>query len=72
MRTIIDIPDEQVLPLAEQCRQESISRSELIRRAIALYLEQRRRTERDVFGLWRERQQDAVEYQRSLRAEWGE
>ena len=72
MRTIIDIPDEQIRPLAEQCKEESISRAELIRRAIALYLEQRRRKGRDAFGLWRGRGQDGVEYQRSLRSEWGE
>jgi hypothetical protein len=70
MRTIIDIPDEQLRPLTEQCRHESISRAELIRRAIDLYLAQRRVQGKDVFGLWRGRDKDGVEYQRSLRAEW--
>jgi hypothetical protein len=72
MRTIVDIPDAQLRPLAEQCRKQSISRAELVRRAIDLYLEQRQGKGTDVFGLWRGRGQDGVEYQRSLRAEWCE
>jgi metal-responsive CopG/Arc/MetJ family transcriptional regulator len=72
MRAIIDIPDAQLGPLAEECEKEDISRAELIRRAIAQYLEQRKRRGNDVFGLWRGRGHDGVEYQRSLRAEWGE
>jgi hypothetical protein len=72
MRTIIEIPDEQVPPLTKQCQKEDISRAELVRRAIDLYLEQRKSPAKDVFGLWRGRGKDGVEYQRSLRAEWGE
>jgi hypothetical protein len=72
MRTIIDIPDEQLRPVSERCRKESISRAELVRRAIALYLELSRSDGKDVFGLWRDRSEDGVEYQRSLRAEWDE
>jgi hypothetical protein len=70
MRTIVDIPEVQLQPIAEQCRRESISRAELVRRAIELYLEQRRGEGGDVFGLWRDRGHDGVEYQRALRSEW--
>jgi hypothetical protein len=40
MRTIIDIPDEQAVPLAEVCQRIHISRREAVRRGIALFLQQ--------------------------------
>ncbi len=38
MRTIVDLPDEQVEALAELCEREKISRAEAIRRAVAAML----------------------------------
>jgi metal-responsive CopG/Arc/MetJ family transcriptional regulator len=35
MRTIVDIPEEQLQRLSELCRQEGLSRAEAIRRALA-------------------------------------
>ena len=72
MRTIVEIPDEQVPVVAKQCKRESISRAELIRRAIALYLRHRGQQSAEIFGLWKDRGLDGVEYQRALRAEWDE
>jgi hypothetical protein len=72
MRTIVEIPDDQVPVVADQCKRESISRAELVRRAIALYLRHRGQQNADVFGLWTDRKIDGVEYQRTLRAEWDE
>lgn len=71
MRALIDIPDEQSAPLAELCRRQAISRSEAIRRAIALYLDRHDAPGDDAFGLWSEQKLDGVEYQRSIREEWG-
>ncbi|MEX2541504.1 MAG: ribbon-helix-helix domain-containing protein [Trueperaceae bacterium] len=50
-----------------------ISRAALVREAISEYLD-RNRTARldDTFGLWKHSQVDGVDYQRTLRDEWGE
>lgn len=69
MRAIVDLPDEQVRDLAELCRREGLSRAEAVRRAIAEYL-QARRPDGELFGLWRDRDIDGLEYERSLRREW--
>lgn len=77
MRTIIDIPDEQLKHLSALCEKQDISRSEAIRRAIALYVEEKKALLMDkkalreaAYGLWSDRDIDGVEYQRRLRAEW--
>ncbi|MDX2073706.1 MAG: CopG family transcriptional regulator [Alphaproteobacteria bacterium] len=78
MRTIIDLPESQLIPLDQLARQEDVSRAELVRQAVALLLKTRMaQTPVDlknhpVFGMWKDNPetQDAVEYQRRLRAEW--
>ena len=73
MRTIIDIPEEQIDSLASHCRREGISRAEAVRRAVASYLnEQADDPDDDAFGMWRKRKIDSVAYQRKLRAEWSQ
>jgi metal-responsive CopG/Arc/MetJ family transcriptional regulator len=71
MRTIVEIPDEQLAPLAELCQQEHISRAEAIRRALAMFLDRHTRDVDSAFGMWKDRRLDGVEYQRALRGEWG-
>ena len=71
MRTIVDLPDEQLDSLAELCRQGRISRAEAIRRAVALYISKHGAADKDeAFGLWRRRKVEGVAYQRRLRREW--
>ena len=71
MRTIIQLPDEQAEQLAEVSRNQGISRSEAVRRALARYLdEHRRRRQEDAFGMWRGRAEDGLAYERQLRKEW--
>ena len=71
MRTIIDIPSEQLDSLASLCQREGTSRAEAVRRAVASYLnEQTGDLDDDAFGIWRKRKIDGVAYQRKLRAEW--
>ena len=72
MRTIIDLPEDQVTRLAAVCQREGFSRAEAVRRAVADYLDAKRVCERgDVFGIWRARKLDGVDYEKSLRQEWG-
>jgi Ribbon-helix-helix protein, copG family len=71
MRTIVDLPDEQLAALAAVCEREGISRAEAVRRAVAEFT-------RDVsaapsagaFGLWKRRKTPGLAYERRLRSEW--
>jgi len=70
MRTIVDIPDKSIQALDVVCGRENISRAEAIRRAVAVYLAQRKPDEDMAFGLWKGRGQDGLRYQDGLRDEW--
>lgn len=71
MRTIIELPEEQLTGLDGWCRREGISRAEAIRRAIAAMLAERAKGEAaGAFGLWRDRAADALAEQERLRNEW--
>lgn len=72
MRTIIDLPHDQLEALDGICRRESISRAEAIRQAVALLVRERGASTSGVaFGLWSDRGPiDGVRYQERLRREW--
>ena len=72
MRTIIDLPADQLAALDGICRAEAISRAEAIRRAVGLLVCDRAAgASRSAFGLWRgKRAVDGLRYQQRLRAEW--
>jgi hypothetical protein len=69
MRTIIELPDDQVHALEGICRRQRISRAEAIRRAVALLVQQHG-DEHRAFGVWRDRREDSLAYERRLRSEW--
>lgn len=71
MRTIINLPEDQITALAEVCRREGVSRAEAVRRAVADYLAARQPAGRDeIFGIWHGRSIDGLDYERNLRSEW--
>ena len=71
MRTIVNLPEDQIAALAEVCRREGVSRTEAVRRAVADYLAARRPAGRDeMFGVWRGRGIDGLEFEQELRNEW--
>jgi len=75
VRTIIDLPDEQIRALDAYSKKYGVSRAEAVRRAVARFLPKRRQRRVDfrndpAFGSWKNRDVDSVEYQRKLRAEW--
>ena len=73
MRTIIEIPQQQLERMKPVLEQEGISRAELIRRAVNDYLKcYSQPAEDSAFGLWAERKQDGLAYQEKLRSEWDE
>jgi hypothetical protein len=73
VRTIIELPEDQVEALDGICRRESISRAEAIRRAVDLLVRDRAAgASHAAFGLWRgPRAVDGLTFQERLRREWG-
>ncbi|MCB9768177.1 MAG: CopG family transcriptional regulator [Candidatus Omnitrophica bacterium] len=71
MRTIVDLPEDQIEKL-DQARQTSgISRAEAIRRAVEQYLSVHLPGDRDeAFGIWKNRGVGSPDYERKLREEW--
>jgi hypothetical protein len=71
VRTIIDLPAEQIQALAVVCRREKISRAEAVRRAVAEYASRHVTSDaEEAFGLWRGRRIDGLSYESRLRGEW--
>lgn len=71
MRTVIDLPDEQIAPLKELASALNVSRAELIRRAVTDYLSRfEPPTDDTAFGIWKQRGEDGLAYQERMRSEW--
>ncbi len=71
MRALIDIPERQIDELTAICQIKKLSRSEAIRQAIASYVASNKPANEQAFGLWTNgTQQDGLNYQEKLRAEW--
>ena len=71
MRTLIDLPDDQVSALAELGARFKRPRAALIREAISEYLTNHRLLPaEDAFGLWGSTTTDGLKYQKKARAEW--
>jgi hypothetical protein len=70
MRTLVDIPDDELEELTALSRTRKVSRAELIRQAVAGFLEQNKAGLGGSFGLWKRRGVDGLEYQKKLRREW--
>lgn len=71
MRTLIDIPQEDLALLNQLGKKAGKSRAELVRQAISAYLEQYKAAKRSTgFGLWKNKPIDGVDYQNKIRGEW--
>ena len=71
MRMTIELSEEQGRRLADVCRREGVSRAEVIRRAVADYLDARHEGDRKgAFGIWRDRHVDGLRFERRFRREW--
>jgi Arc/MetJ-type ribon-helix-helix transcriptional regulator len=71
MRTIIELPHDQLAHLDAHCRRENVSRAEAIRRAITAMLADRSKVDAaGAFGLWRDRAGNADADVERLRDEW--
>jgi len=73
MRTIVDLPDEQLRALARLCEEQKISRAEAVRRAVDHLITETAKKRKDVgFGIWRHKRLDGRKYIEKIRSEWGE
>lgn len=77
MRTIIDLPDEQLRALDTVRRRLGISRAEAVRRALRLYLAEASESEHEAgrdpaFGLWADYPEDPMIEVRRRRELWDE
>jgi predicted transcriptional regulator len=72
MRTLVDLPQSDIRALDRLARREDVSRTELVRRAVADYLERQRSVPADAFGAWaaHDAAGDGLAYERGMREEW--
>ena len=70
MRMLVDLPEAELERLNVLSRTRKVSRAELIRQAVAGYLEQNKAGLEESFGLWKKKGVDGVKYQERLRSEW--
>lgn len=73
MRTIIDLPEDQLAALDAWRRARGMSRAEAVRRAVRQLIgdaQERSGVDDAAFGLWRGRASDGLAEQERLRSEW--
>lgn len=71
MRTLVDLPEEDITLLSKLAKDASVSRAELVRQAVAKFLEPHRKTSvREFFGMWPDFPEDGQAFQDRLRSEW--
>jgi len=69
----IELSESQAETLRQYCYKVQISEAEAVRQALAQFLSsipKRKLSEHSAFGCWRDKQQDGLDYQYSLRNEW--
>lgn len=71
MRTIIQIGDSEAQELAKLCAEMGWSRAKGFREGVRMLLKHHKQTQDvDVFGIWKNKKIDGLEYQQKLREEW--
>ena len=69
-RTIIDIPNEQLLEADRICKALNISRAEAVRRALQEFVRQNQDIQQEGFGLWSGSRIPRAELIETLRRQW--
>jgi hypothetical protein len=72
VRTIVDLPQEQIGALARLCEAQQISRAEAVRRAVSRLLEESAAGRKDVgFGLGKRKRVSSRRFVGKMWSEWG-
>ena len=73
MRTIVDLPEDQLKAIKALAKRDKISQAEAIRRAVHSYLASQPAPDQQspAFGIWTDGE-DGLRYQETLRNEWAE
>jgi metal-responsive CopG/Arc/MetJ family transcriptional regulator len=69
-RILVDLPDRHVEVLGEIAAAEAVPRAEIIRKAVAAYVERHQPVQASAFGIWKKRAVDGLDYQEKARSEW--
>lgn len=70
VRILVDLPERQVKDLAAIAAAEKSSPAEVIRKAVAAYIDRKKVPPASVFGIWKDRGGDGLAYQEWARSEW--
>jgi metal-responsive CopG/Arc/MetJ family transcriptional regulator len=75
VRTLVDIPEEQLKELTLMSKERKTSRAALVREAVSAYIKSNTEAARlarieAAFGIWKDRGMDAMDYLDALRTEW--
>lgn len=71
MRTIVELPEDQIKGLKDLAETTHLSRAELMRRAVSEYLAKYKHNENEeAFGLWSKNKLNAIDHQQQMRSEW--
>jgi hypothetical protein len=71
MRTIVDLPEEQLGALSKLCSMYNISRAEAVRRAVDVLIKEAAKADDNVgFGAWKHKRISASAHVESIRNEW--
>ena len=62
MRTLIDIPEQQIQELAAIGVARKVSRAQLVREALDAFIQRHRPVRESAFGLWRNHPQSRKRY----------
>jgi predicted transcriptional regulator len=71
LRVTVDIPEDDLIRLDTLAAARRVSRATLIREAVDLYLTRQMSDPLEAgFGLWKDRGEDGLAYQKRMRDEW--
>jgi predicted transcriptional regulator len=71
MRTLVDIPEEDIKALDDLARRRKEPRAKVIRRAVREHINKSRKPDiSEFFGLWKDAPVDGLEFQQRIRTEW--
>jgi metal-responsive CopG/Arc/MetJ family transcriptional regulator len=69
-RILVELPKNYVDDLGTIARREKLPRAEIVRQAVAAYIDRNKAVTTSAFGIWKKRKVDGIAYQEDARSEW--